>query len=268
MTRYPAILVACLFLLPLTAVADSPVKIDLGQFNRYQLEAIIASDKDPTNTKRTAEFSKALLDTPYSNSTLVGSATHKEQLILRLDAVDCFTFIDYVEAMRRAASFDDFLKQLVSVRYKGNRVSYLNRRHFFSDWTRDESNFLADVTAEIAGPELRCTEKILNRKENGEPLLKGLPTVDRRICYLPSADVDQRRLQQLQTGDYIGFYSSRPGLDVSHTGLVVRKSNKLYLRHASSRPEIAKVVDVEFVPYLKKTEGILIIRPTIGTSEL
>jgi hypothetical protein len=74
--------------------------------------------------ERIAFLSRQFLDTPYGESTLVGNPRTPEELVVNLAALDCFTFIDYIEAMRMASSFEDFLEAVKKVRYREGIVSY------------------------------------------------------------------------------------------------------------------------------------------------
>ena len=82
---------------------------------------------------RITSISSHFLDTPYLANSLIGSPAETEQLVLRLDGFDCFTFLDTVEALRRSDAVGDFSGQMVQVRYRHGKVSYANRRHFLSD---------------------------------------------------------------------------------------------------------------------------------------
>ena len=65
----------------------------------------------------------------------------------------------------------------------------------------------------------------------------------------------------IKSGDYIGIYTEIPGLDVTHTGIAIKKGDKTYLRHASSKKSNQKVVDEDFKEYAAKVPGIVIYRP-------
>lgn len=70
-------------------------------------------------------------------------------------------------------------------------------------------------------------------------------------------------LNNLKTGDYIGIYSPIKGLDVSHTGIVIRKNNQVLYRNASSLSKNMKVVDTNFLEYISSKTGIIVLRPII-----
>jgi len=65
----------------------------------------------------------------------------------------------------------------------------------------------------------------------------------------------------MSTGDYAGIYSEMEGLDVSHVGIVIRKQDTLFLRHASSSTGAGAVIDQDFLEYVKGKAGLIVLRP-------
>lgn len=204
-------------------------------------------------------ISRRFLGTPYRQATLIGDLLTPEVFVINLREMDCLTFLEYVEAMRRSVSFREFQENLLRVRYRSGVPEFMGRNHFFTDWRETEGGFIRDVTQEL-GPAVRTVTKDLNRKADGSPILPGIQPVERTVRYLPSAAV-KGALSQIRTGDYIGIYSAGPGLDVSHTGIAVRMQDGLILRHASSRERYRRVVDEPLVSYLKGKPGIVVLRP-------
>ena len=175
-----------------------------------------------------------------------------------LSGVDCFTYIDYVESLRLSGSFGEFKEKLVKTRYKDGAVRWENRRHFFSDWVSGNDRNARDVTREVGGDATVTVTKELNRKTDGSPWLPGLSEVKRDVSYVPPEKLSPAVLQEIKTGDYLGIYSDKDGLDVSHTGIAVRKGGVVYLRHASTIH--GKVLDEELSAYMKNKPGLLVYR--------
>lgn len=236
--------------------------IDLGTWSRESMEmAISQSRKAPSVGEQVESLSRLFLETPYQAGTMVGASDQPEALVIRFDAVDCFTLLDYVEALRRAESFVDFKRRLVQVRYKQGQVDFLDRNHFFTDWGRSNSDHIAFVTSQVGGDSIRLTDKMLNLRADGSLFIQGYQAVSRRFAYIPAESLNQAILQRLQAGDYVGIYSPLAGLDVSHTGIIVKHQGKTILRHASSLSSVRKVVDVELASYLKARTGLVVLRP-------
>ncbi|MEW5745908.1 MAG: N-acetylmuramoyl-L-alanine amidase-like domain-containing protein [Nitrospirota bacterium] len=238
------------------------ISINLGPWTEASLEGLLRASSGIRDTgDRIVSLSRPFIGTPYRESTLTGSASEPEVLTIDLAGVDCFTFIDYIEALRRARSFEEFTAMVREVRYRSGIVAYSNRNHFFTDWSVFNAGSVSDVTGVIGGEKARSVRKCLNRKEDGTSFLPGMPPVERDITYLPSGHVDKAVLDALRNGDYIGIYSPQPGLDVSHVGILVREDTSLLLRHASSAQTNRKVVDQEFSGYIAGKPGIVVLRP-------
>jgi N-acetylmuramoyl-L-alanine amidase-like len=205
-------------------------------------------------------LARQLLGTPYGADTLVGSATVPEQLVVELQKVDCFTYADYVEALKRAGDRDQFIASLINVRYKDGVVAFQNRKHFFTDWAASSPAIATDITASLS-TNAAASNKNLNRKYSGDLYLPGLPVVPRTVAYIPSRQVDSGVVGRLRTGDYIGAYAQDGGLDVTHVGIFVDPPSGPVLRNASSLVANNKVVDSPLADYLKTVPGIVVLRP-------
>ncbi len=103
-------------------------------------------------------------------------------------------------------------------------------------------------------------KKTLNQKNDTTLFLPGYPVKKREIAFIPAEAIDKSLLSRLRSGDYIGIYSSAPGLDVTHTGIIVKTEEKIMFRHASSKDLFKKVVDEDFAAYLGGEKGIIVYR--------
>ena len=236
--------------------------IDLGKFSKDGLDQIIRKASEIRDTGKRIDFlSRNFLDLDYVESTLIGDINIPEVFMINLKGVDCFTFIDYIEAMRLSGSFPEFKINLRKVRYKSGIVAFENRNHFFTDWREFNSDFIDDITEEIGAEKTIRVQKTLNQKKDRTHFLPGIQTVKREIKYIPSESIDDSVLSKLRTGDYVGIYSKVNGLDVSHVGIIVKDGDNIYLRHASSQKEHRKVVDQDFKKYIVAKPGIIVLRP-------
>ncbi len=198
-------------------------------------------------------------DSPYAENTLHGGPDEPEELVINLSAFDCFTFLDVVEALRRTSRYEDFSDNLKAVRYLDATVAYEKRRHFFSDWLVGDVP-IKDVTVRIGKGRTLTVNKHLNLKSDASLWLAGIGVSARSVHYLPTRSVDEKILSALRPGDYVGVFSPLDGLDVSHTGIIVKDKGQTLLRHASSRSETGRVVDEALLPYLKGKPGLVVYR--------
>ncbi|MBI4826522.1 MAG: DUF1460 domain-containing protein [Nitrospirae bacterium] len=233
---------------------------NLGRWSESELNDLICgSSKIKEAGSRIDYLSGRFIDSSYSASTLTGCHELPEELVVNLDGVDCFTFIDYIEAMRISKSFSEFIENLKRVRYREGQVDLKSRNHFFTDWTENNSQFVRDITKEIGGRTVERSIKHLNKRDDGTIFIKGIDPVWRDISYIPSGNIDDVIIDKLKTGDYVGIYSNASGLDVSHVGILIKAGKDIILRHASSIKR--KVVDEDFKSYVSNKAGIIVLRP-------
>lgn len=245
---------------PLPAAQASPA-VQISGTSEQILQSLLTSNADDSNTSvpaRSDAISQEFLGTPYGAHTLIGSADVPEQLVVELQKVDCFTYADYVEALKRSHTRDEFVAKLIDVRYKDGIVSFETRKHFFTDWSAASPPVATDVTAGLSDNAI-ASPKNLNSKDSGGAYLPGLPVVARTVTYIPSDRVDADVISGLRTGDYVGAYAEDGGLDVTHVGIFVATADGPVFRNASSLSE--EVVDMPLTDYLHTVPGIVVLRP-------
>nr|WP_231987611.1 DUF1460 domain-containing protein [Mycobacterium sp. 852002-51152_SCH6134967] len=228
--------------------------------NTQILERMLTARNGAAPPELAEVISREFLGTPYGAHTLVGSMSEPEQLVVELSKVDCFTYADYVEALKRAGNRDEFIAALVDVRYKDGVVGFANRKHFFTDWAAATPAIATDITTSLSTNAIPV-QKNLNQKDSGGVYLPGLPVVPRTVSYVPSAQFDSGVVSGLRTGDYIGAYSEDGGLDVTHVGIFVDTPDGPVLRNASSLPGDNKVVDTPLFDYVRTVPGVVVLRP-------
>jgi len=237
------------------------VDINPGRWSEDDLDHLIREAARIEDVgERIVFFSTRFLGTGYRESTLVGGIETPEILVVNLEEVDCFTFIDYVEAMRLSRSFSEFKDNLKKVRYQSGVVAYAQRNHFFTDWIEFNKEFVEDVSREIGGQKTEKSNKTLNIKEDGTFFLEGISPREREIFFIPTGSVDEAVVERLQNGDYAGIYTEKEGLDVSHVGIIIKKEGNIFLRHASSLEANRKVIDQDLKEYLTNKPGLLVLR--------
>jgi len=263
MKRYLIISLPVLFAFLLLSeyAISAKLNINLGKFDKEQLQQIILISSNFKNEGEKIDYiSSKFLGVPYKENTLTGNLSTKEIFTINLAGMDCFTYLDYLEALRISGNIDEFEVKLESVRYRDSIVDFKNRNHFFSDWVVYNKERIKDVTKEVGGDRTISSIKYLNRKSSGKFYLPGIPVVEREIYYIPTEVIDDKIIDNLKDGDYVGFYADTDGLDVSHTGIIIKDKDKLLLRHASSKEIYNKVVEEDLINYLKNKPGIVIYR--------
>ncbi|WP_434628269.1 DUF1460 domain-containing protein [Chromobacterium sp. CV08] len=250
-------LLAAWLLLPGAAYADN--NIDFYNVKEQKLIEIFRQNEKSPPGRKIKIFSSLFLGNAYFPSRLIGSNDIDEKLVVDFGRLDCFTYLDYVESLRRSSSIHNFVENVMRTRYVKGKVSYLSRKHFFSDWANVEPRYVTDVTQSISSRAV--TEiKQLNQKEDGSLYIAGLKTKRRSISYIPGRAIDGDALSRLKDGDYIGIYTPAAGLDVTHTGIFIRQPDGPVFRNASSLSRNMKVVDSPFLNYVRKRPGIIVYR--------
>jgi len=235
-------------------------QIIFGRWTEIKLENLLKESSAINDIGRKIDFlSRQFLGVEYKESTLIGNANTPEVFVINLEGVDCFTFIDYIEAMRVSTSFPEFRKNLNKVRYRSGDITFETRNHFFTDWREFNSDLVDDITEYISAGKSRQVKKILNRKDDKTYFLPGIPCMEREITYIPSETINDAVIENLRTGDYAGIYSEKAGLDVSHAGIVIKDKDNVFFRHASIKS--MKVVDEDFRKYISDKPGIIVLRP-------
>lgn len=230
--------------------------------------------------------------TPYVASTLEPKdlpsdpEKFKEPLFVRLDGVDCTTYVEYVTAARLArvaqpaAKDSVFTTYLQALRYRHSvRGNYATRKHYFSEWISDAEwqGLLQDVTPQLKGaqplsktinfmsqnprfyPQLQQSEAMLNEVKKIEEMLST-----QSVSYIPSSHI-AKAYSQMQHGDIVVFLTTTAGLDVQHVGFVWKPTPDATprLMHASSAQKQV-VVDsrtiAEYAKAQKSISGIRIVR--------
>ncbi len=220
----------------------------------------------PELPQRVAEVSAGFLGVDYRVSPLgegPGRLPDPDPLI-RLDAVDCLTFVEETLALALSVNLKQAAGRLQCIRYLGGEVDYLKRKHFVTaQWLPENQRqgWLRDITAELGGDDVTWISKTLDagawdRRHPGKnwPLLTAdqIPKGSFRLSVVP-LDKAEKILRGVPSGSIMLVVRrdepDRPVL-VSHLGLMVRKGDSLFLRHASRRA--GQVVDELLTSYLGK----------------
>lgn len=230
---------------------------------------------------------------PYVASTLepdplpANLDTFVEPLVLRTDAVDCTTFVEYVAASMLSRSVvpsatDSAYCHLLSrLRYRGGqRGNYATRKHYFTEWIVDATRqgLVSEVTASCPGsepldasfgfmtshpqyyPQLQHSDALLRAVRQVEDSLSSLA-----LSYIPIAAIPEA-YSSLHHGDIIAFVTDRPGLDVQHVGFVWwpdTTKGEPHLLHASSSLGRVCISDVSLAAYARSARHCRGIRVVV-----
>jgi hypothetical protein len=198
------------------------------------------------------------LGRPYDFETLVGGPEQRERLIVDFESFDCVTLIEQALALARSRSRRGFLTELRNIRYRGGRVSWRHRHHYFADWMRQN--------------EKRGTVKIRTRGAGSRSIearlgwFDYLPERRIRVHVVPKKDI-RLALPRMSNGSIIAFASVRARLDFFHTGLLFFRSPRLRslddLTLYQARKSAGRVIEEPLTDFLKceRMRGVALATP-------
>ncbi len=218
---------------------------------------------------------------PYVSHTLEVGDT--EKLVVNLREFDCNTFAENCLALSKTIqekkpSFEHFIKELQHMRYHNGVINgYPSRLHYFSDWIH--KNHLKKVVKNVT-PEISATSypnqvnfmsthpESYKQLKNNQAFIEEISKQEQEISanefyYIPKEKIEGLE-EKLQDGDIVGITTNIKGLDISHVGIIIKKSGRAHLLHASSTKEKVVITENPLADYLmgqKHTTGIMLARP-------
>lgn len=238
------------------------------------------SDSQASTADLVLKLGDYFLNSPYVEHSL---EYEPEALVVNLREFDCTTFVESCLAISRIIrsgepDFEQFTSQLRKIRYrKGSVDGYTSRIHYFSDWIylNNQKQIISDISEEVgASPVTKeihfmSTHPDSYRQLAGDPsLIETIAVQEREISTREMFYVSKDRVSAIETelkeGDIVGITTSIKGLDIIHTGILVRKSGRIHLLHASSRYKRVLISEETLEDYLrnnKSATGIMVARP-------
>ncbi len=228
------------------------------------------------------EIGKSFLGTDYVANTL--EKGDKENLIINLTGLDCYTFLESTFALSRCVkngktTFENYLKEIENIRYRDGKMNeYPSRLHYFSDWIYDidKRGLGKNITKEIGGVKINKKINFMTTHVDSYRQLKENPKFvevikkieneisKRDYYYIPEEKIAEVE-NKIQSGDLIGITSTLEGMDIAHTGIAIRLDDgRIHFMHA---PIVGKKVEITTKPLAdyvignKKQNGIMVVRP-------
>ncbi len=247
-----------------------------------QIFTLFANEKDSPISVLMVKVGTYFMETPYVAHTLEVEQ-EKEELVVNLRELDCTTFAENCLAISRTIksgkhTFEKFTDELRKIRYrKGKIEGYPSRLHYFSDWIfeNDRKKLIQSVSEEIANIPFQKEINFMSTHPESYVQLKNNPGIvktisllekeisEREMYYIPKEKIGPFK-NELMDGDIIGITTNIEGLDIVHVGIIIRKSGKVHLLHASSDENKVVVSQKTFEKYLvesKFANGIMVARP-------
>lgn len=235
--------------------------------------------------ERIQYWSELLATEPVARERVLSFARTPEGMMdsapLIPEKFDCTTYVETVVALSQSQKPEDFVTRLMAIRYKNSKPTYFDRNHFpEADWipNNEKAGILKDVTAQVAAQakvQLGTQKKEINRGEwyatnlkrlgvnrsvasvSGEPTATWSAPVEVEVPYLPIDQVEQA-LKHIPDGVVVNFvrkYDARQPVAITHQGFIIRKGDKLFLRHASVGGKIKTMGLPEYLYDFNKRDG-------------
>ncbi|MFN8356073.1 MAG: DUF1460 domain-containing protein [Spirosomataceae bacterium] len=225
------------------------------------------------------QTAKTLLGKPYVAGVL--DRNPKEQLIVNLDELDCWTFVEQTLALYQTQqsptpNWTTFRKNLQQLRYRQGKVNgYGSRLHYFFEWMlqAQQNSVLSLKTNNLTGKPYAKRIDFMSTHVQLYPHLADQEAYETVMAaeanlnlqqwyYVPKAEVAHIE-NQLEDGDIIAITSAKEGLDVAHEGFAIRQKGRIYLLHASQDFKKVMISNEPLADYLAKHKaqtGIVVAR--------
>lgn len=207
------------------------------------------------------KIAREFVGIPYQGSTLEISPDH-EVCAINLTGLDCVTFFEATLCLARMrkkgrSTPEDMLAEVKLTRYRGGKITdYSSRLHYTTDWFFDnQKKGVVQILDSLPGAETYSAKvgfmsahpasyrQLAQHPELVEKLRAIEQTINSRsMTYVPLAALPKAE-PLLKTGDIVGVCaSSPPGIDIIHTGLIIRdEANLARFMDASSLKSNMKV---------------------------
>lgn len=225
------------------------------------------------------EVAKSFIGSPYVGHTL--EVGENESLVVNLREFDCTTFVESCFALSLTIksgqiSFYNFCNNLKNIRYRDGLIDgYLSRLHYFSDWISNNQNkgYVHDYTRQAGG--LPYPNRVYFMSSHVDAykqlkadslLLKPLTEIENEISsheffYISEENIE-KALPKLCEGMIVAFTTGIIGLDIIHTGILVKVDREIHLLHASSDEGKVIICNVPLVEYITRNRlqtGIMVL---------
>lgn len=250
---------------PAQARSVAPVSMrPLAQMSEIEIDRWLQSLKGKSFVQRIEAVSERALGTPYFLGPLGEgpNAPYDQKPLIDLKRVDCVTFCEQTLALALSPTYGQAVQTLQKIRYDKGEIKMECRNHYFmADWIPHNAWLVSDISARLPGA-MPLTRTISHQNLFASQGFKGIQVrqKDRTLTlhYVPEDKLDQA-LPHLQSGDIGVLIQDLPGIFAAHTGLVIKKQGKLYLRNATSLAP-RQVVDTPFadlITSLKKSKRLM-----------
>jgi hypothetical protein len=231
------------------------------------------------------KIARELEGTPYVAGTLDRSSD-LETCSIDLTGLDCVTFFEttlgFARMLKKGGSTPaDLLNEVRFTRYRGGQQGdYSSRLHYTTDWFVDnEEKGVVKILSQLPGAEpfVQKVGFMTSHPERYKALaahpellekIKSCETaINRRVLkFIPLSKLSAVEAL-LQTGDIVAVCTSQPGIDITHTGLILRDANGVahFMDASSGKAKMKVTIEPgpisETLNWSKAITGAMFARP-------
>lgn len=279
---------AFIFLSPMSNASSSELSSLKLKYESLRLKAPLSS------ADKVEYYSEQFLGSPYLGGAL--GEGQKDGIdgdpLFRFDAFDCVTFLETTISLSCSADYEDFQSKMLQIRYLDSEPSFLKRNHFSEvDWlpSGQKAGIFKEATVSIFPEYSQKITGTIDKKtwfqklndaqmgpstlnfEDRRAILKkatyGLKPISFELPYVPREVIlkNPEIIKRIPSGAIVHFIvnssvklKKQIGTDlyVYHSGLVIKKGERIWIRNASSLKAMKKVIDQDLIQFLQKDSGI------------
>ena len=206
------------------------------------LQEFVPQRQQLTNDQLIIKIARKFIGMPYVAHTL--DINEDEKLVVNLHGLDCTTYVEAVTALTLCVKkgeirFSDYVRQLEQLRYRGGKMSYVNRLHYFHWWQEDNERmgFVKEIDSPNPPFTAVQTLKINYMSQNARlyDMLKNHPeriaelkkledaTNGTKLRYIPKNLLNNSKLlrEVIRDGDILAIVTSKRELDTTHLGFAI-----------------------------------------------
>lgn len=239
----------------------------IGSMSADEISGVFEDLKEASLGERVDVWSALFLGTPYYLDPLGEGYLGERDVnpLLDFTRVDCLTYVEQVMALAFSDHYDEVLSQLLKFRYREGKPKFKNRYYtMVKGWilAHIKAGRLEDVTRSTVSDDVIRTEETSLRprsywerqhRNRFKMLGKWAPRGTARIDYIPISHVVEE-WTDFPVPALMHIVSemkhASPYL-ITHTGLLIKKDDGVYFRHASRSPERLRVEDRAVKEYLE-----------------
>ncbi len=262
-------------------------RVDSLKLSKFWQLAIDSNLRSKNTQEIEIYVAQWFVGTPYLAATL--DQNKKEQLVINLQGLDCVTFVENLVALTQTINDgkldnESFYRNLQTLRYRDGKLDgYASRLHYFTEWllNNQQKGILTLISDSLGNADFNPSVNILSKnKDKNQHLADSMVLAEiikseielskAKLRYITKQHLPKVE-DSIQDGDIIAITTSIKGLDIVHTGIAIKRDNRLFMMHASSTMGKVVVSDVPLSEYLKQKPsftGVLVARLKVNGSIL